>query len=280
MDSNIYEYMHNLPIGGQSEAVDALTITATGLEGKLSISLVVEAMRDYLLLQEKKPFTFRNAKGWSRGSVSYAEELKQGVKLWSILMVKGEQSEIAFTEACKLKDLKITRIDIAVDILMLEPVVQLPRKLKDTYKGKFDINLIESLTGDTLYCGSREGGVYVRIYDKSEEYNYELGRVWRFEVEFKKGQAPTVFGLLRDNGIKIAQDVVWTAVRSRDLPTPKIGQTINLKAQRVTFSTSQMKLAWLGRQVRPTVEYLMNIGKKEEVYKQLGFEFDNGERND
>jgi hypothetical protein len=274
MTDNIYEFMHSLQVEGQAETIDALTITATNLEGKLSISLVIEAMRDYLILQEKKPFKFRKAIGWTRGSVSYAEELKEGIKLWSILMVKGEQSEIAFTEACKLKDLKVTRIDVAVDVLLLEKVTQLPRKLKDTYKGKYDISLIESATGDTIYCGSRESGIFIRIYDKSEEYNLDLGFVWRFEVEFKKGTATTVFELLRDNGIAVGQDVVWTAVRGRDLPTPKIGQTVNLKARKVTFSTPDMKLAWLGRQVRPTVQYLMNIGKVKEVYKQLGFELD------
>lgn len=274
---NIYDFMHKLPISGMAEAVDALTITATGLEGKLSISLVVRAMEDYLVLQEKKPFNFRGAKGWSRGSVSYAEELKAGSKLWSILMVRGEQSEVAFSEACKLNDLKVTRIDVAVDVLMLERVTQLPRKLKDTYKGKFPIVLYESLGGDTINCGSRESGVFIRIYDKSPEYGMDLGYVWRFEVEFKSGQAVAVFNILKDD-IRKAQDVVWTAIRSRDLPSPKIGQTVNLKARKVTVSTADMKLAWLGRQVRPTVEYLTSIGKEEEVYKQLGFEwrgFDN-----
>lgn len=275
-DNNIYSYMHNLVTVGHTETVDALTVTATGLEGKLSVSLIIDALRDRLLLEEKKPFKFRGATGWTRGSVSYAEELKQGIKLWCILMVRGELSEIAFTEAQKLDDLKITRLDIAVDIQMLEKVTQLPRKLKDTYKGKFDVKLVESLTGDTFYCGSRESGIFIRIYDKSDEYGLELGRVWRFEVEFKAEKAAVIANTLKEQGIKVAQDIVWTALRSRDIPSPKIGQTVNLKARKVTASTSDMKLAWLGRQVRPTVDYLRSIGKEEEVYRQLGFEF-NGE---
>jgi len=270
---NIYEYMHNLGVVAQAETVDALTLTATGLEGKLSISLVIDAMRDRLILEEKKPFKFRKAVGWTRGSVSYAEEMKQGVKLWCILMVKGELSEVAFTIAQKLDDIKITRLDIAVDIQMVERVTQLPRKLKDTYRGVFPISLIESLTGDTLYCGSRESGTYIRIYDKSEEYGLDLGYVWRFEVEFKSERAQVVAELLKKQGIAIAQDIVWTALRSRDIPSPKVGQTVNLKARKVTMSSSDMKLAWLGRQVRPTVKFLASIGRLQEVYEQLGFEW-------
>jgi len=270
---NVYEYMHNLSVVAQAETVDALTLTATGLEGKLSISLVIDAMRDRLILEEKKPFRFRRATGWTRGSVSYAEEIKQGVKLWCILMIKGELSEIAFTIAQKLDDIKITRLDIAVDIQMTEKVSQLPRKLKDTYRGVFPVSLIESLTGDTLYCGSRESGTYIRIYDKSEEYGLDLGYVWRFEVEFKQERAQVVAELLKKQGIAIAQDIVWTALRSRDIPSPRVGQTVNLKARKVTMSSSDMKLAWLGRQVRPTVTFLKSIGRLQEVYEQLGFEW-------
>jgi len=226
-------------------------------------------------LEEKKPFDFRGARGWTRGSVSYAEQLKNGLKVWCILMVKGELSSKAFETAQKLDDLKVTRIDIAVDVMLLETVKKLPRKIKDTYHGVFDVQLIESLTGDTLYCGSRESSTYIRIYDKSEEYGLELGRVWRFEVEFKQDKAPIVAAHIRDNGIAIAQDIVWTALKSRGIPSPKIGQTVNLKARKVTLSTADMKLAWLGRQVKPTVEYLRSIGKEREVYEQLGFELPN-----
>lgn len=271
---NIYDFMHKLSVVGDAECVDALTLTATGMEGKLSMSLVIEAMRDYLEIEEKKPFKFRDATGWTRGSVSYAEKLERGVKLWAILMVRGApQSEIAFTEALKLSDLKVTRIDLAVDLQLTERVTQLPRKLKDTYKGKYPIQLIESLTGDTLYCGSRESGIYIRIYDKSSDYNKELGLVWRFEVEFKQGKAEHIFDMLKKEGVGIAKDIVWTALKSRDLPSPKIGQTVNLRAHKINVSSSDLKLAWLGRQVRPTVQFLTSIGRTREVYEQLGFEW-------
>ena len=268
----IYEFMSELSVGGIAETVDALTLTTTGLEGKLSIKLVIDSLYDALILEEKKPFNFRGAKGWSRGSVSYAEQLRDGLKIWCILMVKGELSSKAFETAQKLDDLKVTRIDVAVDVMLLETVKKLPRKIKDTYHGIFDVQLIESATGDTLYCGSRESGTYIRIYDKSDEYGLELGRVWRFEVEFKQDKAAVVAALIRDQGIEIAQDIVWTALKSRNIPSPKIGQTVNLKARKVTLSTPDMKLAWLGRQVKPTVEYLRSIGKEKEVYEQLGFD--------
>lgn len=267
---NIYEFMHSLPIEGDTSQVDAMTITATGLEGKLSISLVIETLSKYLALEEKKPFTFRKAKGWQRGSVSYAEETNELGKLWAILMVRGEQSTSAFQTALLLDDVKYTRVDVATDVMLLEQVTQLPRKLKDTYKGKFKVTLIESLTGDTLYVGSRESGVYIRIYDKSNEYGKDLGYVWRFEVEFKSSKAPVIAEHLKRSGIEIASDIVWTACRSRDIPTPLIGRTVDIRGRKISVSSIDQKLAWLGGQVKPTVKFLMSIGRGGDVYEKLG----------
>lgn len=268
--NNIYEFMHNLPVEGLASGVDALTITATGESGKLSISLVIHSLKCYLDVEEQKPFRFIRATGWQRGSVSYAEEVRQGKKLWCILMVRGKIAEEAFQTALLLDNIKYTRVDCCVDIMLTERVPKLTRRLKDTYKGSFEPVLIESLTGDTLYVGSRESDIYIRIYDKSMEYGRQLGTVWRFEVEFKGTKAPVVANRLKVDGLAISKDIVWTALRSRDLPTPVIGTTVDIRGQLVTVSSAEMKLAWLGRQVRPTVKFLTSLGMKDEVYEQLG----------
>jgi len=183
---NIYEYIHGLSIDGIECGIDALTITAVGLEGKLSIDLVLHSLRGYIEAQQTKDFKFQGAMGKSWGSVRYAKKWNEHMQIqWAILMVTGEQSAGAFKESLKVGDVKYTRIDLCIDVFMRERILGLPRKLKDTYKGGSKLKLIESFTGDTLYCGSRESESMLRIYDKSPEYGEELGKVWRFEVEYK-----------------------------------------------------------------------------------------------
>lgn len=270
---NIYQFIQSLPIEGVSTCIDALTVTATGLEGKLSIATILHYIGDKLAVEMEKPFKFNGAKGWVRGPFRYADKKTEAHgTVWSILMVTGRESEECFKIALKVRDLKFTRIDIAVDIKMSERVLGLARKLKDGYKGKKETKLIESLTGSTFYCGSRESDVMIRIYDKSEEYGEEQGKVWRFEVEYKGERAESVADYIAGQGTRGLTDLLWTSLKTSDLPTPIWGQVVDIKAQKITMSSSERKLAWLGSQVKPTVRWLQKLGKAEEVYTQLGLE--------
>jgi len=265
--------MHNLDIVGESTEIDALTITAMGLEGKLSISLVIDSLTDYLDLHKQKKWKFQGAEGWSKGGVSSATRYNKSKKaIWTVLMVRGEIARAAMDVAMSLDDIKYTRVDIRVDLAMAEKVEGLPRKLKDSYRGKFPVQLIESNTGDTFYCGSRESGSFIRIYDKSSAYGYPAGSgmVWRFEIEFKKGTACGVVELLKEGKFENASDIVWQALRSRDIPAPKIGRVLDIRSTYTNLTSAEMKLEWIGRQVRPTVEFLVALGLKDEVKQQLG----------
>lgn len=267
---NIYEYMHNLPIDGQECGIDALTITSTGLDGKMSVDLVLHSLAPYIEVQEAKPFKFQGAIGKAWGSVRYAQkwDARQRV-LWAILMVTGAQSPGALKTSLAVKDVKYTRLDLCIDVFMRERVFGLPRKLKDTYKGDCSVKLIESLTGDTLYVGSREAESYVRIYDKSPEYEEELGKVWRFEVEYKGGLAPLVAGEVERDGVGGIANLVWGEMAKKGLPVPTIPDKVNLGRRMVTLSSAEMKLNWLSRQVRPTVNFLRKLGLEREACEAL-----------
>lgn len=272
---NIYDFMQKLPIVGYEGCIDALTVTSTGLDGKLSIAVILHELEDSLIVEPLKPFKFQGARGWSRGSVRYADKRKEetGI-LWAILMVTGKDSERSLKTAIKVGGVKFTRVDVAIDVKMSEKVIGLARKLKDGYKGGKQVKLIESLTGDTFYCGSRESDMMVRIYDKSEEYNENQGMVWRFEVEFKGGRAEAIADYIAMQGKSGIPDLLWTALQQSHLPAPIWGQTIDLKSSRVTMASSERKLAWLGEQVKPTVRWLQSLGKETEVLQQLGLPFD------
>jgi len=274
-NSNIYDYMHNLPIEGYQRGVDALTITSTGLEGKMSVDLVLHSLEDYIATQQVKTFRFQGAEGKAWGSARYATKWDKGKRqLWAILMITGEQSKEALREALKVKDVKVTRVDLCVDVFMSEVVEKLARKLYDTYKGKSEVKLVESLTGDTFYCGSRQSESMVRIYDKSAEYGEERGRVWRFEVEIKKELANLTVQTLEKEGQRVIGELVWSTMRDKGLPTPAIPDKVRIERSSTGIITHERKIAWLSRQVRPTVDYLKRIGKEAEAREalQLGFQ--------
>lgn len=269
-EKNIYEYMHNLPMAGGDTGVDAVTITATGLEGKLSIAYILDGLREYIENEKKKPFKFQSATGWSAGAVRTADKYDGRIKkLWSILMVTGPMSTNVLKASLAFSDVKYTRVDLCCDIVMSEKVLGLARKLKDSYKGSHAIKLIESNTGDTLYVGSRESETMVRIYDKSKEYQEEMGKVWRFEVEYKKGIANLVPGYLQEKGVESIKDMIFHECREKDLPSPIPGKVVTLGRKVITMSSSEMKLNWLSRQVAPTVQWLVALGYEKEVVEAL-----------
>jgi hypothetical protein len=262
--------MHNLPIEGYSQAIDALTVTATGISGKVAIGMVLVKLGPSIEAEMKKPFTFQGAKGWAAGSVRYAEKFdSRAQKLWSIIMVTGEQSKEAFKIAVRQEGLKFTRCDIACDIFLWDKVEGLARVLKDNYNGRQKVTLIESDTGDTVYIGSRESEAYLRIYDKSASYALPKGRVWRWEVEYKRGLAHPAVREVEEGSEDIIRQMVFREARTKDVPVPIIEGSRGIKRTSVCASSAEMKLAWLERQVLPTVSWLQRLGLKEEVMGAL-----------
>lgn len=267
---NIYDFMHGLDIESKTGGIDALTITALGLDGKLSIDLVLHELVDVVEQECPKPFRFQGAVGKAWGSVRYATKWDElGQRHWVILMVTGKDSARAFREALKVKDVKYTRIDTYIDIKMSARVLGLARKLYDTYKGDSCKKLIESNTGDTLYVGSRMTESMIRIYDKSMGYGEEQGNVWRWEVEYKKALAGGVAQYLSEYGNAGIDELVWAECKSKDLPVPAVPSKVNILRDMVTLSSAEMKLNWLGRQVAPTVKFLRRLGLEDKVREAL-----------
>lgn len=271
--NNIYDYMHGLDIMERAQGLDALTITSLGLDGKISIDIVLHSLRDQIEIERPKAFRFQGATGKAWGSIRYATKWNElGQRHWAILMVTGKSSQAAFREALKVKDVKFTRVDTYIDVKLAGRALGLPRKLYDTYKGDCSKKLIEGLMGDTLYVGSRQSESMIRIYDKSPEYGEELGKVWRFEVEYKSALAGGVASYLSEYGNSGIDELVWSECKDKGLPVPAVPNKTNVLRDMATLSSAEMKLNWLGRQVSPTVTFLRRLGLEGEVYRQLGLD--------
>jgi hypothetical protein len=268
--SSVYVYMENLNpqcfVG-----VDALTYTTrTGLGAVAINAILLDYMEQYPDL-EKKAFTFQGAKGFSMGSMRYAARRDRFGRLeWAILMMTGNEAGnlLRFREL----DLKPTRVDLRVDVVLRECVPDLPEKLFAVRKDESDGRLIKSLTGMTYYPTEKRGATYYgRIYDKSPEYGRDLGFVFRFEVEVKREAAASLVDNMlvsRNDGEmeQYIQDttfgIFWDKWR---VPSPKPGIKPVINYVSGSISSPEKKLEWLRRNVAPTVKYLSRMGYNDEL---------------
>jgi len=197
----------------------------------------------------------------------------------AILSVTGPLSErlvrLAGTVACKF-----TRVDLQVTCKMDGPDPTLAERLFDAPNlrnsrecGKTYQSLIQSPDGCTLYFNKRTSATYGRTYDKSREFAYPLGKIWRYEVEIKEELADRIGQVLvsAPDLDALAADYVASWYADRDVCVP-----IPLRS-RPTFpnlapsvSGVDQTLSWLKNQVKPSVNLLVEMGLKHKVEESLG----------
>ena len=133
--------------------------------------------------------------------------------------------------------------------------------------------------GMTLYLGSRQSAVYMRIYDKGAESgdDYYAGCV-RIEAELKKGASAFMAAYLlrspdREQAVcvRLSQLLAGSGGGSQLLNDTRY-QLILTDLQRSPRCLSDIatSLSWLTTQVSPTVKRLIDAGEKEKVLEALG----------
>ncbi len=141
--------------------------------------------------------------------------------------------------------------------------------------------------GDSAIVGARSSEAFGRCYDKHreglEKYRERVGKFveragvyplgsWRFEVEFKKSQANQIYQRLMDgesfHSVAVAHVVQWYSDHGIMLPCrPGDASPVRTVKHRPDV---QRSLAWLATAVHPTIEKLIDMGYRDEVYKVLG----------
>lgn len=169
----------------------------------------------------------------------------------------------------------VTRIDIALTVWfeqyhprLAEALARSAAQFTPTNGRPPAVTLTKSYRdeGDTLAVGSRASEVYIRLYDKFAESKHsdDWAYAWRWEVELKGTTAQHVYTNYRsgiDNATGCAA-IVASMCKSRGLPC--IGLDYALASQ-VTSPTRaatdyEEKLAWLRKQVAPTLQRLKADG--------------------
>lgn len=265
MSNSIYEFLEaiepNCYVG-----VDALTYTGKDALSIIGVKALLAEMLPLVELSEQKPFKFLGAEGFSQGFIRYAAKKDRFYKtVWAIVMITGPRS----IDAIKFQalNLKATRIDFRVDIVMSQNVPDLAERLYriSGKQGKF----IESLVGQTYYpTESRENTFYGRIYDKSPEYGEDGGKVWRWEIEVKRQAADSILTTLLDchdiNGF--IEDTVFGVFSEKwGVPTPKPGMTPTINYVAMGAISPEQKLDWIRRNVAKSVKHLKRIGFTAEI---------------
>lgn len=178
-------------------------------------------------------------------------------------------------------DLQITCVDEAKaeDRWMAEYFALQVREKKVGRPISSDLRL-NSGGGSTLYLGSPKSDIIARGYDKGIEAKIaEAGECQRLEVQFRRKAAKRQVARLRES--KDSDGYIASTVTSffgtRGISVPCVPRQLsghqvqyeNLYTKRAA-SDEERSLRWLGTLVRPSVERLIQSGKRDEVLRALG----------
>lgn len=201
-----------------------------------------------------------------------------------ILIARSAAANMAWVKVAMTAK-KITRLDLAVTVYLKRKNPGLAaRHYALAGKGsstqrKYGV-VLNSRGGQTCYVGSRQSNFYGRIYDKGAEQGDETGYVWRYEVECK---GPSNLAMLREmyqrwlDDKPVMVDVceyVWRWFKDRGISPafrPDGGDNFQMDAQVVSMNDDR-RIAWLSKQVRPTVAKLIEAGKGGAALAALGIE--------
>jgi len=207
-----------------------------------------------------------------------------------IFIAPGEAATETWKQAVPVAT-KVTRLDLACDVWLKEArdqVVQSSRVvLSPVHEAANSYSLITGTKarsggkkGDTLYVGSRTSGQFGRFYDKGLQKNTAPQGKWlRYEVEYKAiaaiqvaSSAVHLTGGQLGEFVKtsvhdwfLARSVVPVFSPATDTP----GFTVRSSMKQ---TTAKKKLAWLHSQVRPTVDFLFELGLGDDAMHSLGLE--------
>lgn len=169
----------------------------------------------------------------------------------------------------------VPRLDMQVTVWGLENHASVPRAaadLSEHHRGAsigrpWRITYIDGRgAGDTVYLGSRQSEVFVRIYDKAAETgDEEYATAVRFEVELKGEEAARVYSALPagfEAHRAYCAGVVRGRLLARGLDLPDWVQVSSLARGKTTRTspTTASRIEWLRKQCVPTIRRLEEAG--------------------
>lgn len=256
---------------------DWMTLTAKGEAQCTLLMFVYSGILENDMPKDtiEEDWFFQGYRGKSAGPIKCGVRGKDE----AVMIISG-QSATDWLELVRHHTGNVTRLDLQITLDLGKPepglahrAYKLLEEMQVCGARQRTLRYMSSPTGDTLYVGSRKSAVMLRLYDKGNDLSLaELGRYWRYEVEFKRDSAKRAWSRLIASGD--SQD--WTAnqviaeYRKRGLkvavPNSRSVAVIETGAR---VSTAEGKLAWLQKCVAPVVVQLLNLGYEEQVLVAL-----------
>jgi len=181
----------------------------------------------------------------------------------------------------------ISRIDVAATVWGISNQSELIARHKvdaDTYRKTlhsrpYRVRLIDGVgDGDTLYCGTRDSKLFLRVYDKERSPNTtpEYKESIRYEAECKEELAKQVYQGVTHSGYSVAncRAILGGLLARRGIDPLYIGclQSQDLPNIPVSRSDVERSILWLKTQVKPTLLNLIRNGFEKEALSALGLD--------
>jgi DNA relaxase NicK len=175
----------------------------------------------------------------------------------------------------------VSRLDLAVDCESHPPVTTLAQQIyhdtghtpPENGRPPSRALIVNGDGGRTAYVGARSSESFGRVYDKGRERKtLPAGRWWRWEVEYKGDKAWPIAEQLRqidDPSVAICATVA-TWFRRRTSNTFTSSTFSGTLVGRRCIPSDDVRLSWLARGVRPTVQTLVERVGLERVLFALG----------
>lgn len=265
-----------------SARVDWLTITgkSPSIRKKMHAKFVGQRHKLEREGETTKPWPMMGYQGYLCGGIRWGSRPDS-----SIVMLSGDDAALLWRRFALHAD-NCSRVDLAVTVTIKYPFPELITLYYNWFtrnggvQGHPGLSLtrIENTNGgQTLYVGSRKSDQMGRIYDKAAEEGIDelVGRVWRYEVEYKNRRAQTVLKSLLDASGSTLPGVIQCTVHrwfdDREFPPLWVDKGAVLASDiEARVTSDDVSLAWITTQVAPTVDRLVKRDKLASVIKALG----------
>lgn len=190
-----------------------------------ALAFIKQNFSDFTLLSKgalgyKKQAIFSGVKVFWDGSLGMGTHVQVPGKACRYLESQDIDLFKLVPDLAGLEKVQMTRLDLALDI-EADPISRLVASIdQDLYISKArNIKYITSKQGEelkveTIYIGSRQSTVMLRVYDKALEQKTEDGKPWtRIECEIKKDYIPMVASQLSNSINLTVKNLIWTYFR-------------------------------------------------------------------
>jgi len=259
------------------------------------MSVRVENSYDRRVVSElaQELYEERQAQGTQPGA--YSSHGYSGYRFKDFSLAYGEKDKMLLTligglahdrhkELVRLVDEKVTRLDLAVTVLLTVATAVAALGFAKLGAGGSSGQKYRAKTtyitgddgGSTLYLGRRSGDRMGRVYDKGvQSGKAPPGFCWRYEAQLRRRAAEGVWQVIKRENFEAGRvsTYVWQFFADRGVtPIYEPGSEAIEVERYISVNDHQKRLVWLTRCVKPVVSQLILAGLEKEVYNSIGLD--------